>query len=53
MIKDSNIQKSIVISRKLWEKLAIEAQRQYYGTTSQLVRKILADYIESIEKGSI
>lgn len=50
MIKDYNIQKSIVVSKELWDKLSKEAKKQYCGTTSQLIRKILADYIKNIEK---
>lgn len=53
MIKDCNIQKSIVISRELNEKLVAEAKRQYFGTTSQLIRKILADYFRNKEKETL
>lgn len=49
MIKDSNIQISLVIPKELNEKLKIEANKQYYGTTSQLIRKVLADYIKDRE----
>lgn len=45
MIKNSNIQKSIVISKELNDKLNAEAKKEYFGTTSQLIRKILSDYI--------
>lgn len=53
MIKDINIQKSIVVPKELWQKLEEERKKQYYGTTSQLIRKILADYIKNIENGGV
>lgn len=53
MIKDTNIQICIVIPKELNAKLKQEAKKQYYGTTSQLIRKVLADYIKDKEKETL
>lgn len=45
MIKDSNIQKSIVISRELNAKINEEAKKSF-SSSNWVVRKILTDYFK-------
>lgn len=52
MIKDCNIQKSIVISKELNEKIEEEAKKNY-GSFNWMIRKILTDYFRNKEKETL
>lgn len=43
MIKDTNIQKSIVIPKSLEEKITKEAEENY-GSFNWVIRKVMTDY---------
>lgn len=49
MIKDTNIQKSIVIPKELEEKIVKEA-KENYGSFNWVIRKVLTDYFRDKEK---
>lgn len=50
MVKDSNMQKTIVISKELNEKIKEEA-REKEVSTNWVIRKILTDYYREKENG--
>lgn len=52
MIKDTNIQKSVVISRELNAKIEQEAKKNF-ASSNWVVRKILTDYFRNKEKGKV
>lgn len=49
MIKETNKQRSVVLSKELDDKLIKEAKANYFGSTNQLIRKILIEYFRNKE----